>query len=273
MLVAALADSITIRTRTGKIADLAYRGAQREDESPDNVDIQGGGDRSESIRENEGDIEGDRANGVWMNDGARGSDGIGEPGSEGERGNGGATGHGRLDGSDERLKVLAVDHFQFVWRSLRRLGVAQAAVDDGAQRVFEIAARKIDNILVGCERAFLFQTALRVASAIRRHTATRCEVMDGELVDQQRDPGAGPEEVASLRECRALLDDVLDAMPLPLRTVFVLFELDELSTAEIAGLLDIPVGTVASRLRRAREVFCAQAKRVRAQTAVPRGMP
>jgi RNA polymerase sigma-70 factor (ECF subfamily) len=69
-----------------------------------------------------------------------------------------------------------------------------------------------------------------------------------------------------------LLDEVLDAMTMDLRTVFVLFELEELPTAEIARLLEIPVGTAASRLRRAREEFHVLAKRVRARLSF-RGGP
>jgi RNA polymerase sigma-70 factor (ECF subfamily) len=63
------------------------------------------------------------------------------------------------------------------------------------------------------------------------------------------------------------LDEVLDALPMDLRAPFVLFELEELSTAEIAAMLSVPAGTVASRLRRAREEFRAIVARVRAREA------
>jgi len=57
------------------------------------------------------------------------------------------------------------------------------------------------------------------------------------------------------RRARALLDRVLVGMPMDLRAVFVLFELEEMTMMEIATISDIPLGTVASRLRRARQTF------------------
>jgi RNA polymerase sigma-70 factor (ECF subfamily) len=56
-----------------------------------------------------------------------------------------------------------------------------------------------------------------------------------------------------------------------LRTVLVLFELEEMETTEIAELLGIPLGTVASRLRRAREKFEVEAERMRARLALEEG--
>src|SRR5688572_1788938 len=67
-----------------------------------------------------------------------------------------------------RLEVMARDQFQFVWRSLRRLGVREPATDDAAQKVFEIATRRLASIRSGAERAFLFNTAVRVAIEFRR---------------------------------------------------------------------------------------------------------
>ena len=69
------------------------------------------------------------------------------------------------------------------------------------------------------------------------------------------DGAANPEELMDQRRARALLDQVLGDMPMDLRAVFVLFELEEMTMMEIATLSDIPPGTVASRLRRARHVF------------------
>jgi RNA polymerase sigma-70 factor, ECF subfamily len=60
-----------------------------------------------------------------------------------------------------------------------------------------------------------------------------------------------------------VLDALLASLPLDLRTVFVLYELEELTMAEIARALDLPMGTVASRLRRARETFEELSRRVR----------
>ena len=62
-----------------------------------------------------------------------------------------------------------------------------------------------------------------------------------------------------------MLDEVLQAMPIELRTVFVMSELEELTMAEIAEVESIPEGTVASRLRRARAEFSDQAKRLKAR--------
>jgi RNA polymerase sigma-70 factor, ECF subfamily len=165
----------------------------------------------------------------------------------------------------ERLTAVATRNFEFIWRSLRRLGVPFSAVDDAAQQVFEVVSRRLSEIEPGRERAFLFKTALLVAAEGRRTAARRRERYPDASVDELVDPAPTPEERSDWAKKRALLDEILLAMRLEERTVFVLFELEELSMAEIAEIVEIPPGTVASRLRRAREEFHAQAKRLRAR--------
>lgn len=169
------------------------------------------------------------------------------------------------EAGNRRCADLAAAHYPFVWRVLRRMGVsdAQAAVDDAAQQVFLVALQKIDTIEVGRERSFLFQTALRVAMSLRRNVARRREVIDEEECDAVVDTAPRPDERAEERQRRAHLDAVLDTLPAELRAVFVLFELEGMGAPEISSLLELPVGTVASRLRRARELFRDEAMRLR----------
>ena len=164
-----------------------------------------------------------------------------------------------------RLEQEARHSYQFIWRCLRRFGInPDCAVDDATQRVFEVAAKKRHRIEPGRERAFFFKTALLVAAETRRQQRQQREVTDEEALLGKADPGPRPDTLAEQRRFRLLLDAALDRMPMDLRTVFVLFELEELPGAEIARLLEIPHGTVASRLRRAREQFRKEARRLRA---------
>ena len=160
---------------------------------------------------------------------------------------------------DARITAIVRANHDFIWRLLRRLGVPAASADDATQQVFCIASRRIDDIAHGSERSFLFSTAVRVASDWRRSAQQR-ERPD-ERVVEQLDPGPTPEELADKRIARALLDEILGAMPLDLRTVLVLFELEQMTKVEVAELLGVPVGTAASRLRRARVEFKACVRR------------
>jgi RNA polymerase sigma-70 factor (ECF subfamily) len=174
---------------------------------------------------------------------------------------------------DARLAAVAREHFGFIWRSLRRLGVPGPAVDDAAQQVFEVASRRLAEVESGREKAFLFKTALLVAMEARRHAArARARSTDTE-VEALNAAGPTPEEAALVSEKRHLLDGVLAALELDERTVFVLYEIEELQLAEIAELVGIPRGTVASRLRRAREAFHAEVRRLRARLEFPRRHP
>jgi RNA polymerase sigma-70 factor, ECF subfamily len=167
----------------------------------------------------------------------------------------------------ERFRALVDEHFEFVWRSVRRLGVPSADADDAAQEVFVVTARKLGSIEPDRERAFLFGTAVRVAST-RRRTRRRHPEDPAESLDTRPFEGdASPEERLELREARALLQSILDGMSDDQRAVFVLAELEETSVREIAELLTLPVGTVSSRLRAARETFANEAKRLSAREA------
>jgi len=159
------------------------------------------------------------------------------------------------------LRKLVADHLDFVWRSLRRFGVPAADVDDATQQVFLIANDKLGKIHQGSERSFLVGVATRVASHVRRSYHRR-EAAEQRLSVNPHESTLNPEELTERLEARALLDRVLDAMPEELRAVFVLFELEELSIDQTASLLILPRGTVATRLRRAREVFHEQAQLV-----------
>jgi len=171
--------------------------------------------------------------------------------------------------AEERFRALVEENSEFVWRSMRRLGVRLADVDDAVQEAFVVAARRIDDIVSGRERAFLFGIAARVSSTRRRTSRRRPEDGETGLAEKSSDDPS-PEELSELRQARPLLQEILDSMSDECRSVFILAELEELPTREIAELLEIPQGTASSRLRSARETFHAAVRRLAAQNAFPR---
>ncbi len=164
--------------------------------------------------------------------------------------------------TDTRVTALVKAHFDFVWRVVRRFGVPESAADDAAQQVFMVLARRIADVDLGAERTFLFRTALNVAGdAARARARNRERTEDG--IDAAVDPHPNPEDKLDRTRALELVQEILLGMDADERAVFVLFELESVSAREIAEMLEIPAGTVASRLRRAREYFHTEAKRLR----------
>jgi RNA polymerase sigma-70 factor, ECF subfamily len=155
---------------------------------------------------------------------------------------------------DARLRGMVDRYLDFVARVLRNAGTPEAEVDDDVQRTFIAVANRLDDVRPDAEKSFLLQTALRMAAHARRTLARRREVHDSDAQLRIQGP-LQPEQMLDQKRARELLDEVLAQMSLELRTVFVLYELEELSMTEIAATLRIPQGTVASRLRRARADF------------------
>jgi RNA polymerase sigma-70 factor (ECF subfamily) len=166
-----------------------------------------------------------------------------------------------VESKEARIRRMFETHFDPLWRFMRRLGVAQMDLDDALQEVVVIAANRLADIPLPSERSFLFGTAFRVASEHRRRRTSRHEVGDEELA-RQEDPAPEPDAFSDQVRARALLDEVLAVMPTDLRAVFTLYEIEELTMVEISELLGVPLGTVASRLRRAREQFEARIHRL-----------
>jgi RNA polymerase sigma-70 factor (ECF subfamily) len=156
-----------------------------------------------------------------------------------------------------RLQALFSAYYDLVWRFIRRLGVPREAVDDAAQDAFVVVARRLADIEPGKDKAFLFSTAYRIAAEARRKVR-RANLADDAELEHLGDTNPRPDELIDRERARALCDRVLETMPLELRAVFVLFQSGDLTMAEIASHLDIPAGTVASRIRRARELFEAE---------------
>lgn len=157
---------------------------------------------------------------------------------------------------------LLTGHLPAVWRFLRRLGLSSEDADDLAQEVFLVAAAKADRIESGFEKRFLFGIAIRIASRTRRSQHTRvARTASAVEVDECVSPAIASDEALARKEARETLDRILSEMSPDLRTTFVLYELEEMTTVEISTLTEAPMGTVASRLRRAREQFQAAVAR------------
>jgi RNA polymerase sigma-70 factor, ECF subfamily len=155
-------------------------------------------------------------------------------------------------GDNARLRKAFVKHYAGVWRFLRRMGVPGSGADDAAQQVFLIALEALPRIVPGSERAFLYATAVRIAHGVRRKPAREVGGLDLELTGSST---TAPDELTDQKRARVVLDGLLERMELDTRTIFVLFEIDGFTIPEIARVLDIPIGTAASRLRRSREQF------------------
>jgi len=148
-----------------------------------------------------------------------------------------------------RLERMFSAHHKLVWRAMRRRGLSADVAADATQETFLVAAQRLRDIAPDSERAFLVGTAIRVAQGLGRK-AVRWQL--GDDLDQRV---AKTRDTSDTRADLELCDLALSKVNPELAEVFVLYEIEGMTSPEIAALLEIPLGTVASRLRRAREQF------------------
>jgi RNA polymerase sigma-70 factor, ECF subfamily len=166
--------------------------------------------------------------------------------------------------SPPEFRVVYDTHFEFVWCSLRRLGVREADAFDVSQKVFLIVHAKLPEFEGRAQiSTWLFGICRRVASDYRRSAAVRREVITDATHMDRYDTASHDSSTHADTQYRAeTAEALLDKLPEPQRVVFVMFELEEMSGETIGEQLGISVGTVRSRLRLAREAFSREVKRL-----------
>lgn len=156
----------------------------------------------------------------------------------------------------QRFEDLYSQHFDFVWRNLRRLGVGPAVVEDAVQDAFMILHRRLEDLRPEASaKAFLFGIALRVAHDYRR-TARRkgADRLDPDTAISKE---AGPFERTAKAEAVRIIERFLESLDGEKRAVFALAELEGMTAPEISTALSVNLNTVYSRLRISRERFVA----------------
>ncbi len=158
------------------------------------------------------------------------------------------------------------EHFAFVWRALRRLGVREADCPDAAQEVFLVVHRKLAEFAGQSQlTTWLFGICLRVARDRLKRAHVRREVSDDEALAARPDERGDLVRQTEDRETLARFEDVLDGLEIEQRVSFTMYELEGLSCEQIAELTGVPVGTVYSRVHLAREAFRKAMRRMEAR--------
>ena len=152
-------------------------------------------------------------------------------------------------------------HASYVWANLHRMGVRSADLPDLLQEVFVVVHRRLDSYDPAVRvTTWLYGICLRVAAAHRRRAHVRRE----EIVAAPPEPGRvlrTPEDDAVARDEAERLRGWLADLDAAKRAVFVMYEIEEWSCAEIAEHLGVPLGTVHSRLHHARRALRRRAAR------------
>ena len=155
-----------------------------------------------------------------------------------------------------------------------RLGGPRGDAAEAAHAVLLVMVRRMEQVY-DAERfaAWLFGITRRTIAQHRRRAWFRRWVPGAEA--DRPDPSAGPARLYEVSELGGQVQEVLEALPELEREVLVLCLLEEWTDREVAGMLEVPVGTVKSRLHRARDRFirAARARGLTAETAFPRGLP
>lgn len=158
-------------------------------------------------------------------------------------------------------------YFAFVWRAVANRGVPAAAMDDVVQEVFLVVHRKLPTFEGrSTVRTWLSAIVRRVVSdhvKKRGNQATAQEALDDHALRSDEDPAADLDR----RTAAELVDRILEKMNDAQREVFVLYELEQLTTREIAELTDTNENTVQTRLKAARKAFQKALERHRAASS------
>jgi len=152
--------------------------------------------------------------------------------------------------ADELLR----EHLAFIFRSLRRFGVAQGLFDDAVQDVFVVALRRgVEFRGQSSYRTWLFGIAHNVAREYerKRRRALTFDVLD----DAQRAAGPSPLDQVTSTEALRFVDEFLRQLSDEKRAVFIMADLEQIPVPEIARALGANLNTIYSRLRVSRQEF------------------
>ena len=160
------------------------------------------------------------------------------------------------------------EHFAFVWRNLRRLGVPESSLRDASQEVFLVVHRRLGDFEGRAPlRSWIYSIVTRVARQNRR-TRKRKELRDVEDPERVADAReAAPDERAERGEALGIVLELIAELDEDKRTVLILADLEDMTVPEIAVTVDANVNTVYSRLRAARREVREALDRRRARPA------
>ncbi|HVH44791.1 MAG TPA: sigma-70 family RNA polymerase sigma factor [Labilithrix sp.] len=159
------------------------------------------------------------------------------------------------------------EHAALVWRSLKRMGVRDADLEDACQETFLVVHAKLDTFRGGSIRGWLFAIAVRVAADYRKRAAVRYEVLTEEIPESS----VGETQTGAIERAQAaaLLRSALSTLDEDKRAVFVLYELEEVPMVDVARALECPVQTAYSRLHAARDHVASTVARWKTRQTTP----
>lgn len=151
-------------------------------------------------------------------------------------------------GEQAAFTVLVKRHGSLVYGVCRRLLRSEQDAEDALQATFLVLARKAASLH---QPAALVSWLYGVAYRTARQLRSRQRV--GQALETVAEPTTHPVDELAWQECGAAIDEAILQLPTKLRTVFLLCEVEELTTLSASRRLGIPEGTVVSRLHRARQ--------------------
>ena len=163
-----------------------------------------------------------------------------------------------MDDRRRRFEAQALPHLDAAYNLARWLSRSPADADDIVQDAMLRAFRGFDGFHGGDARAWLLtivRNCWRSAGAATKRRGHTPLDDEGLVAD-----GVDPEEAAIEASARRRLDAMIAALPEEFREVLILREMEDMSYREIAQITGVPIGTVMSRLARARALFRQTAK-------------
>lgn len=183
----------------------------------------------------------------------------------------------RQSPAPETFSAEVMAYLEPLFGTAMRLTRNRADAEDLVQDTVVKALRFADRFTPGTNLKAWLYTILHNTWRNRRRDAARDSVeVDSEQVDQAASQPGGPSALETPERIllRATLDDdlqaALDALPEAFRQAVWLRDVEELSYADIAGVLDIPMGTVMSRISRGRRLLLAKLRETRSETGTRR---
>lgn len=162
-------------------------------------------------------------------------------------------------GSNFRVPSFAElykNYFGFVWSCTRRLGVSNAEIDDIVQEIFIVINSRLATLQQPESlRSWIYGIARRTVSTYRR--AKRAKAASTAALNAQPELQypqiPSPQQLAELSDQARFLWTLLEKIDPAKREVFVLAEFDEMTAPEIAAAIEVPLNTIYSRLRAAKQ--------------------